>query len=108
MKTLLGCVERANIRLGRETSGISFLFFCILFYLLLYFCILHLGTKNSHAVMKFSDDTKSGDIINGKKTACGIEDLGFLVFYLQLSVAAPQSMYQFRIWLQNYTKPCDI
>lgn len=69
--------------------------------------ILYLGTKNSHAVMKFSDDTKLGDVINGKK-ACGIEDLGFRAIYLQLSVAALQSMYQLRIWLQNYTKPCDI
>lgn len=57
------------------------------------FFILHLGTENSHAVMKFSDDSKLGDIINGKKAACGIDVLGFLVFYLPLSVAGLQSMY---------------
>lgn len=62
----------------------------------LIFFILYLGRMNSQAVMKFSDDTKLGDVINGKK-ACGIEDLAFLVFYLEFSVAVLQPMYQLSI-----------
>lgn len=69
------------------------------------FFILYLGTKNSHAVMKFSDDTKLGDIINGKK-ACGIENLGFLVFYLQLPVAALQYT-AVRVLVKNLASKLD-
>ena len=78
------------------TNRSSFLFF-----------ILYLGRKNSHALMKFSDDTKSAGITNGKK-ACSTEDLEFLVCYLLLSVAVLQPTYQLRIWPKNYPHPCDI
>lgn len=69
--------------------------------------ILYLGTKNSALVMKFSEDIKLGNIINGKKF-CSFEDLGFLVFYLQLPVDVLHCMYQLRSWLRNYTKSYDI
>lgn len=78
------------------TNGSSFVFF-----------ILYLDTKNCHSPMKFSDDTKLGDILNGKR-ACSTEDLQFVVFCMLLSVSVMQPMYQVSFCPEYYTKPHDI